>query len=38
MQSEMGFPNRHQLKSYIASKYCLKLAAHRPVSRCWPSC
>ena len=38
MQSETGFPSGHQLKSYVASKSRLKLAAHCPVSRCWPSC
>jgi len=27
MQSETGFPSIHQLKSYVASKFCLKLAA-----------
>ena len=27
MQSETGFPSRHQLKSYVASKSRLKLAA-----------
>jgi len=37
MQSEMGFPSRHQLKSYVASKSRLKLAARGPVSG-WPSC
>jgi len=26
MQSETGFPSSHQLKSYVASKSCLKLA------------
>jgi len=38
MQSKMGFPSSHQLKSYVAPKSCLQLAAHCPVSRCWPSC
>jgi len=38
MQSEMGFPRCHQLKSYVASKSRLKLAARCPVSGCWPSC
>jgi len=38
MQSETGFPSSHQLKSYIASKYRLKVAARCPVSGCWPSC
>jgi len=38
MQSETGFPSSHQLKSYIASKSRLKLAARCPVSGCWPSC
>jgi len=38
MQLETGFPSRHQLKSYVASKSCLKLAARCPVSGCWPSC
>ena len=32
MQSEMGFPSSHQLKSYIASKSCLKLAARAVLS------
>ena len=32
MQSEMGFPSSHQLKSYIASKSRLKLAAHAVLS------
>jgi len=27
MQSETGFPNSHQLESYVASKSRLKLAA-----------
>ena len=27
MQSETGFPSSHQLKSYVASKFRLKLAA-----------
>jgi len=38
MQSETGFPRSHQLKSYVASKSRLKLAARCPVSGCWPSC
>ena len=38
MQSETGFPSSHQLKSYVASKSRLKLAARCPVSGCWPSC
>ena len=38
MQSKMGFPSSHQLKSYIANKSCLKLSARCPVSGCWPSC
>jgi len=38
MQSETGFPSGHQLKSYVASKSRLKLAARCPVSGCWPSC
>jgi len=38
MQSKTGFPSGHQLKSYIAPKSRLKLAACCPVSRCWPSC
>ena len=38
MQSETGFPSRHQLKSYVASKSRLKLVASCPVSGCWPSC
>ena len=37
MQSETAFPNSHQLKSYVASKSRLKLAARCPVSGCWPS-
>jgi len=32
MQSEMGFPSSHQLKSYIASKSRLKLAARAVLS------
>jgi len=32
MQSEMGFPSSHQLKSYVASKSRLKLAAHAVLS------
>ena len=34
MQSEMGFPSRpsHQLKSYVASKSRLKLAARAVLS------
>jgi len=28
MQSETGFPSSHQLKSYVASKSRLELAAH----------
>jgi len=32
MQSETGFPSSHQLKSYVASKSCLKLAAHAVLS------
>ena len=32
MQSEMGFPSSHQLKSYVASKSRLKLAAHTVLS------
>jgi len=27
MQSETGFPSSHQLQSYVASKFRLKLAA-----------
>ena len=38
MQSETGFPSSHQLKSYVAFKSRLKLAARCPVSGCWPSC
>ena len=38
MQSKTGFPSSHQLKSYVAPKYRLKLAARCPVSGCWPSC
>ena len=33
-----GFPSSHQLKSYVAPKSRLKLAARCPVSGCWPSC
>jgi len=32
MQSETGFPSSHQLKSYVASKLRLKLAARAVVS------
>ena len=32
MQSEMGFPSSHQLKSYVASKSRLKLAARSVLS------
>jgi len=32
MESETGFPSSHQLKSYIASKSRLKLAAHAVLS------
>jgi len=32
MQSETGFPSSHQLKSYIASKSHLKLAARAVLS------
>jgi len=35
---ETGFPSSHQLKSYVASKSRLKLAARGPVSGCWLSC
>ena len=38
MQSETGFPCSHQLKSYVASKSRLELAARCPVSGCWPPC
>jgi len=38
MQSETGFPSSRQLKSYVAYKSRLKLAARCPVSGCWPSC
>jgi len=32
MQSETGFSSSHQLKSYVASKSCLKLAARAVLS------
>jgi len=32
MQSEMGFPSSHQLKSYVASKSRLKLAVRAVMS------
>jgi len=32
MQSEMGFPSSHQLKSYVVSKSRLKLAARAVLS------
>jgi len=32
MQSEMGFPSSHQLKSYVASMSRLKLAARAVLS------
>jgi len=32
MQSEMGFPSSHQLKSYVASKFRLKLVARAVLS------
>jgi len=32
MQSETGFPSSHRLKSYVASKSRLKLAAHAVLS------
>jgi len=32
MQSEMGFPSSHQLKTYVASKSRLKLVAHAVLS------
>ena len=32
MQSETGFPNNHQLKSYVASKSRLKFAARAVLS------
>jgi len=32
MQSETGFPSSHQLKSYVASKFRLKLAARAVLS------
>ena len=32
MQSEMGFPSSHQLKSYVASKSRLKLAVRAVLS------
>jgi len=38
MQSETGFPSSHQLKSYVASKSRLKLAARADRQRIWPSC
>ena len=37
MQSKTGFPSSHQLKSYVAPKFRLKLAARCPVSGRWPS-
>jgi len=38
VQSKMGFPSSHQLKSYVAPRPRLKFVAHCPVSGCWPSC
>jgi len=38
LESKTGFPSSHQLRSYVASKSRLKLAARCPVSGCWPSC
>jgi len=38
MQSKMGFPSSHQLKSYVVPKSRLKLGARCLVSGCWPSC
>jgi len=38
MQSKMGFPSSHQLKSFVSPNSHLKLAARCPVSGCWPSC
>jgi len=38
MQSKMGLPSSHQLKSYVAPKSRLKFAVRCPVSSCWPSC
>ena len=38
MQLKTGFLSSHQLKSYVAPKSRLKLAARCPVSKCWPSC
>ena len=32
MQSETGFPSSHQLKSFVTSKSCLKLAARAVLS------
>jgi len=32
MLSEMGFPSSYQLKSYVAYKSCLKLAARAVLS------
>ena len=32
MQSETGFPSSHQLKSYVVSKFRLKLAARAVLS------
>ena len=32
MQSETGFPSSHQLKSYVASNFRLKLAARAVLS------
>jgi len=32
MHSETGFPSSHQLKSYVASKSCLKLVARAVLS------
>jgi len=34
MQSETGFPSSHQLKSYVAYKSRLKLAARAVLSGC----
>ena len=38
VQSEMGFPSSHQLKSFVASVPPEIGGAHCPVSGCWPSC
>jgi len=38
VQLKTGFASSHQLKSYVAPKSRLKLAARCPVSGCWLSC